>query len=360
MTERIRRWVSLPVQALTAYPVPDAEGFIKLDAMENPYGWPSTLISEWLDRLRRAPVNRYPDPEARELKARLRRYLDVPDNVSIMLGNGSDELIQIMAEAVAGQGRTILAPEPTFVMYRLIAEVLGFRFVGVPLRGPDFALDVGAMCDAIDTHRPALVFLASPNNPTGNLFERADMETIIERAPGAVVIDEAYYPFAGESWLHELPRHANVLVMQTLSKAGLAGLRIGLLAGAAEWLDQFNKVRLPYNINILSQLSATFILDHQQFLREQAEQIRRDREQLYGRMHSVPGCEVWPSRANFLLFRARAGARAVFERLKARKVLIKCLDGSHPLLKECLRVTVGTPGENALFLEALAHAAADG
>lgn len=357
MNDRTRRWVSAPVQALTAYSVPDASGYVKLDAMENPYRWPSPLISEWLSRLRHAEINRYPDPDARDLKQRLRGFLEISGDVSLLLGNGSDELIQIMAMAVSGERRVILAPEPTFVIYRLIAEVLGFRFIGVPLRKPDFSLDVKALCEAIDRHQPALVFLAFPNNPTGNLFDRADIQTIINRVPGAVVIDEAYYPFAGESWLRDLPRHDNLLVMQTLSKAGLAGLRIGLLAGSAAWLDQFNKVRLPYNINVLSQVSATFILDHPQFLREQAEQIRRDREQLYGQLLRMQGCDVWPSRANFLLFRVRE-ARAVFERLKVGKVLIKCLDGSHRLLAGCLRVTVGTPGENALFLQVLEHSMA--
>jgi len=353
MKDKIERWVSAPVRALTAYHVPDAAGYIKLDAMENPYTWPSTLVNEWLERVRHAQVNRYPDPEARELKRRLRRFLDLPEGISLLLGNGSDELIQIMAMALSGAGRAILAPEPTFVMYRLIAEVLGFTFIGVPLRASDFALDVGAMCAAIDRHDPALVFLASPNNPTGNLFERLDVEKVIERAPGLVVIDEAYYPFAGETWLRDLNRYHNVVVMQTLSKAGLAGLRIGLLAGAAMWLDEFNKVRLPYNINILSQETASFILDHAQFLREQAEQICRDRELLYEQMRSITGLRVWPSRANFLLFRASVTARALLERMKQKGVLIKCLHGSHPLLDECLRVTVGTAGENEIFLNAL-------
>jgi histidinol-phosphate aminotransferase len=341
------------VRALSAYQVADASGLVKLDAMENPYTWPSALLSDWLDRLRHTSINRYPDPEARELKKRLRRYLTLSEEEPLLLGNGSDELIQIMATAVAGPGRTILAPEPTFVMYRLIAEVMGFRFVGVPLRADDFALDTEAMCAAIDAQQPAIVYLAWPNNPTGNLFDRDAVERIVACAPGLVVIDEAYFPFAEETWLQDFHRYDNVVVMQTLSKAGLAGLRIGMLLGPQAWLEQFNKVRLPYNINVLSQVSAAFILDHADFLHNQAEQLRRDRDSLYLSLKALDSVQVWPSRTNFLMLRVRASAGATFEALRQKGVLIKCLHGGHPLLAECLRVTVGTPGENALFLHAL-------
>lgn len=354
--DKVAHWVSAPVRALSAYHVADGAGLIKLDAMENPYTWPAPLLSAWLERLRHVSVNRYPDPEARDLKKRLRRFLEVAEDAPLLLGNGSDELIQIVATAVAGPGRTVLSPEPTFVMYKLIAEMLGFRHVGVPLRALDFSLDIDAMCAAIDAHEPAIVFVAYPNNPTGNLFRRVEVERIIERAPGLVVIDEAYYPFACDSWLHDIIRFDNVVVMQTLSKAGLAGLRVGMLFGPQAWLEEFNKVRLPYNINVLSQLTASFMLDHGEFLREQTEQIRRDREELYAELKAIDGVQVWPSRANFLLFRVRADAQQIFETLKHNGILVKCLHGAHPLLDGCLRVTVGTPGENEVFLKALAAA----
>jgi histidinol-phosphate aminotransferase len=352
----IERWVSEPVRALKAYHVAEAAGLVKLDAMENPYTWPTPLVSEWFERLRHVAINRYPSPDAEELKSDLRRYAGVSESAPVLLGNGSDELIQIIAMALNGPGRTILAPEPTFVMYRMIAQVLGFRFVGVPLRSGDFSLDAEATCKAIAEHQPAVVFLACPNNPTGNMFDRSAVEGIIAAAPGLVVIDEAYYPFADESWLHDIHRHRNVVVMQTLSKAGLAGLRVGMLFGPAAWLEEFNKVRLPYNINVLSQVSASFILKHADLMREQTTQIRVDREALFERLRGMPGIGVWPSRANFLLFRTRQSARAVFDALKQQGVLIKLLDGAHPLLRDCLRVTVGTPGENEQFIVALRRA----
>lgn len=350
----VERLIRPEVRALSAYHVPDPGRLVKLDAMENPYPWPGELESLWHEALRGVEVNRYPDPGASRLKARLRQAMGVPEEAEILLGNGSDEVIQILLTAVASPGRTVLAPEPTFVMYRQVAITLGLRFVGVPLRTLDFGLDLEAMLAAIAAHDPAVVFLAYPNNPTGNLFDADAVRQVLEASRGLVVVDEAYTPFAQESFLPELLRHPRLLVVRTVSKMGLAGLRLGWLAGAPAWVRELEKVRLPYNINVLTQRSAELALDHAAALEAQTARIREDREALQVALEAVPGVTVWPSRANFLLFRvARGRAGAVFEGLKARGVLIKKLDGSHPMLTDCLRVTVGTPGENAAFLTAL-------
>lgn len=352
----IERWLRPELRALRAYHVPPADGLVKLDAMENPYGWPEALLEPWLERLRRVELNRYPDAGAQVLKAALRAHMGLDaaaGDVGLVLGNGSDELIQLLILAVGGPGRTVLAPEPTFVMYRLLAQLTGTRFEGVPLRAADFALDGPALLAAVERLQPALVFLACPNNPTGNLFAPEVVRAVLERSPGLVVLDEAYHPFAQTTWLGELARHPGLLVMRTLSKLGLAGLRIGMLAGEARLTAELEKLRLPYNLNVLSQVSAVFALEHMAVLDEQAARIREAREGLFGALGALPGVEVWPSRANFLLFRVPGDAVAVFEGLKARGVLVRCLHGAHPLLERCLRVSVGRPGENALFLEAL-------
>lgn len=349
----IAHWIRPEVRRLHAYHVPPAQGMVKLDAMENPYTLPPELVDAWLEALRGVELNRYPDAEARELRARLRDYLEIPAQSGLLLGNGSDEIIQMVAMAVAAPGRTLLAPDPSFVMYRLIAEMTGMHFVGVPLLEPEFALDTQAMLEAIERHQPAVVFLAYPNNPTGNLFERPAVEAVLEASPGLVVLDEAYHSFAGETWMGALERHPQLLVMRTLSKLGLAGLRIGVLAGAQPWLEEINKLRLPYNLNVLAQVSAAFLLSHSAVLDEQARRIREDRERLREALGALPGVEVWPSRTNFVLLRVPGGAGAAFEGLKAQGVLIKNLDGSHPLLEGCLRVTVGTPEENSRLVEAL-------
>lgn len=351
--ERIAAWVRPGIRSLSAYHVPDAGGYIKLDAMENPFHWPEAMTASWLDLLRTAPLNRYPDPQARALIPHLRQAMAVPEQAGVLLGNGSDEIIQMLAMALAGEGRVILAPEPGFVMYRMIARFTGMEYVGVPLRA-DFSLDREAMLAAITAHRPALVFLAYPNNPTGNLFDAADMAAIIAATPGVVVVDEAYHAFAGASFMPQVLDHPNLLVMRTVSKMGLAGLRLGLLAGPLAWLREFDKLRLPYNINVLTQLSAEFALRQAAVLDAQTAQICAERRTLFAALSAIADVQVYPSRANFLLFRTPADlATPIFEGLKAEGVLIKNLHTAGGALTDCLRVTVGTAQENAAFLSAL-------
>lgn len=346
------------IRALSAYPVPSSQGLVKLDAMENPYEWPASLQTAWAERLSTVAMNRYPDPQGTRLALALRRVMQVPESARVMLGNGSDELIQILLMAVASPGRVIMAPEPGFVMYRMIALWLGLEFVGVPLN-EDFSLDRPAMERALDTHQPAVLFLAYPNNPTGNRWSRRDVEALIDRAPGLVVLDEAYGPFADDSFLPDVGRFERLLVMRTVSKLGLAGLRLGYLCGPPSWMDELEKVRLPYNVNVLTQVAAEFALDHHEVLDQQAAAIRRDREPLSQALEGMPGVTPFPSEANFILFRVSQGkGRRVFEGLQDRGVLIKDLSGQGGLLADCLRVTVGTPEENQQFLKALEGALA--
>ena len=350
---RLARLMRPEVLAQPAYHVPDASGLVKLDAMENPYPWPAPALDDALAAWQDAPLNRYPDPAAAALRAALANAYGVPAGCEILLGNGSDEIIQMLLLALGGQGGVALAPEPSFVMYRSIAAWLGLPFVGVPL-APDFALDEAAMLAAIARHQPAVVFIASPNNPTGNLFDPRALERIIAAAPGAVVVDEAYGPFTDFSALPWLTRHPQLLVMRTLSKMGLAGLRLGWLCGDPRWIEAVNKLRLPYNINVLTQQAALAALARRVDFDAQASAIRAERAALVAALAALPGVRVWPSEANFVLFTPGAGrGPAVFAALKQRGVLIKNLHGAHPQLADCLRVTVGTPEENRRFLEAL-------
>jgi len=355
--DKAAQWIRPEIRALSAYHVPDAADLIKLDAMENPYGWPEDMVEDWLERLRGVAINRYPDPSARALRARLGEAFDVPPGMDLLLGNGSDELIQILAMAVAGPGRVVLAPEPSFVMYRMIAQFIGMEYVGVPLAADDFSLDMPAMTAAIERHRPALIFLAYPNNPTGNAFDADAVREIIAMAPGLVVVDEAYTAFAEDSFMPRLVDFPNLLVMRTVSKMGLAGLRLGLLAGAPAWLRELDKLRLPYNINVLTQASAEFALERKAVLDEQTDRIRHDRGLLHAALSELPGLTVYPSQANFILFRTPMGrADQLFQGLRDQGVLIKNLNGAGGVLTDCLRVTVGSAEENAAFLKALRSA----
>jgi histidinol-phosphate aminotransferase len=355
---QVATWIRPEIRGLSPYHVPDAAGLIKLDAMENPYPWPGELQEAWLDALRGVHLNRYPDGAARGLKASLRDTMAPPASMDLMLGNGSDELIQIILLSVAAPGRCVITPGPAFAMYRLISLFAGLEYHEVPLR-EDFSLDLGALLESVERHQPAVVFIAYPNNPTGNLFDPRALRQVIEASPGLVVLDEAYHPFAQETvmgWLEEFP---NLLLLRTLSKLGLAGLRLGILVGPPLWVRELEKVRLPYNVSTLAQLSAAFAMRHAKLLDAQAGHIRQERERLHFAMQGIEGLTAYPSRANFLLFRTASGrASKVFQALRDSGILIKNLSGSHPLLTDCLRVTVGTPAENDAFVAALAGSSA--
>ena len=339
------------VLALHAYHVPPATGMVKLDAMENPYALPPQLQEEIARLAADAAINRYPDAGASSLKEKIRAVTGLAQDAEILLGNGSDEIIQLLALAAARPGATLLSVDPSFVMYRMIATFTGMRYVGVPLT-ENFDLDLTATLDAIKRHQPALVFLAYPNNPSGNLFDAEAVIRIIEAAPGLVIVDEAYYAFASNSFIPKLAHYPNLLVMRTFSKLGMAGLRLGFLTGGKIWLEQLEKLRLPYNVGVLAQGVAEILLQHHDILLQQAAQIRKDRAWLHERLVGIADVRPYPSEANFILFRAMH-ANAVFAGLKQHGVLIKNLNGAHPLLTDCLRVTVGTQEENERFVVAL-------
>lgn len=341
------------VLAMSAYKVADATGMIKLDAMENPYSWPETIKQNWLEAIKDCPLNRYPDPEASQLCHTLREMNQIPGHLGLLLGNGSDEIIQLLLMALR-PGASVLSPAPGFVMYKQLADCLGLNYIGVPLLAEDFSLDLPAMLAAIDKHQPAVIFLAYPNNPTGNLFSALAIAEIIKVAPGLVVIDEAYAPFADASFMDELGRHANLLVMRTVSKLGLAGLRLGYLAGPTDIIRQLHKIRLPYNINSLTQLSAEFALSNKALFDQQTQQICAERALVFGQLNSIEGIVAYPSAANFILFKTPVGrADEVFAGIKQQGVLVKNLNPQGGLLSDCLRVTIGKPDENQAFLQAL-------
>ena len=351
--EKVRKFFKPALLEAKAYHVPDSDGFIKLDAMENPYHWSDDIKSLWASSLQQAELNRYPDASTSELRMKLTSLLTLPEGVDVLIGNGSDELIQIILLALNKQSNVIMAPEPSFVMYRLLSSMLELEFIGVPLND-DFSLNLDEMLKAIKEKQPAVIFIAWPNNPTGNMFDRESIETIIKTTNGLVIIDEAYHVFAQQSMMDCVLNYPNVLLMRTLSKLGLAGLRLGMLFGMPEWIKELDKLRLPYNIGTLNQLSANFIIDHISLLEEQAAEIRDDRKGVYNALSDIDGIKVWPSDANFILFKLEdRSANDVHEELKQRNILIKNLNGSHPLLENCLRVTVGTKEENQQFLSAL-------
>lgn len=342
------------VQAMHAYAIQDSAGMAKLDAMENPYQLPPVLQAELGQRLGALAINRYPGARVDALRAALGRYARMPAGCALMLGNGSDELISLLALACALPGASVLAPVPGFVMYAMSAQLQGLAFHGVPLTA-DFELDEAAMLAAIAQHRPAITYLAYPNNPTANLWDDAVIERIILAAGeqgGLVVMDEAYQPFSSKSYLDRMARHGHVLLMRTLSKFGLAGARLGYLMGPQALIEQVDKVRPPYNVSVLNCECALFALEHEAVFAAQALEIREQRAVLFKALADLPGVRAYPSDANMILLRVPDALRC-FVGLKQRKVLVKNVSSLHPLLANCLRLTVGTVDENRLLLAAL-------
>ncbi|HET7764868.1 MAG TPA: histidinol-phosphate transaminase [Burkholderiales bacterium] len=345
------------VRAMKAYAVAPADGLVKLDAMENPYGLPPDLQREIADAVSKVAINRYPDPIAPALVRRLRDTMGIPRECDVLLGNGSDEIIHIVVQSVARPGAVVLAPRPSFVMFSGYAALAGLEYVGVLLR-PDFALDTGAFIDAMERHRPAVVFIAYPNNPSGNLFEEQAVTRIIAAAPGLVVIDEAYNAFARKTFLPRLAEFPNLVVMRTLSKLGLAGIRLGYAVGRPEWMREFDKVRSPYNVNSLTHVVAERVLAHHDVLDAQARSIVAERTRLDRELRKLHRVTVFPSDANFILVRV-PDAAAVFDGMRRRGVLVKNLDTGVPLLGGCVRLTIGTPEENRRCLAAFGEALAE-
>jgi histidinol-phosphate aminotransferase len=342
------------ISSLAAYHVPDAAGLLKLDAMENPYLLPAEMQQALAQHLAQVALNRYPVPSYSSLKQLIADKLGVPADREIVLGNGSDELIAMISVACAKPGAKVLAPVPGFVMYAMSAKFAGLEFIGVPLQA-DLTLDTAAMLAAIRTHRPAITYLAYPNNPTGTLYDADDIVAIAHAVgdSGVVVVDEAYQPFAPSSFMPRLAEFDNLVVMRTVSKLGLAGIRLGYMAGNNALMHEFEKVRPPYNINVLTQAAAEFVLQRVEVLDAQAAELRAQRSQLAMALSALPGVQVFPSAANFLLIRV-ANAEQVFAKLLDHKILVKNVGKMHSLLENCLRITVSTQEENALFMAALA------
>jgi histidinol-phosphate aminotransferase len=344
------------VLAMSAYKVADASGLIKLDAMENPYTWPDDIKQSWLETLKTCELNRYPDPEAKQLAQTIKKLNSIPDDFAVLLGNGSDEIIQILLMALPA-GASVLSVQPSFVMYQQISQSLGLNYLIVPLLADNFELDLPAMLAAIASHQPAITFLAYPNNPTGNLFSAEAIRQIIATAPGLVIVDEAYAPFADASFMDDLGKHGNLLVMRTVSKLGLAGLRLGYLVGAPDIIGQLHKIRLPYNINVLTQASTEFALNHHALFDGQTQNICSERTRVFDQLCAMEGITAYPSAANFILFKTPINkATEVFAAIKNQGVLIKNMSPQGGLLADCLRVTIGKPEENQAFLLALKNA----
>jgi histidinol-phosphate aminotransferase len=343
----ITRLIRPEVRKLKAYSIDETPVRIKLDAMENPFPLPEDVRQEIAEAARSAAINRYPDPSATKLKESIAELWGIGTK-RMVLGNGSDELIQTIILAFGGP---VVIPSPTFAMYEITSRALSQEAAAVPL-AKDFNLNADKMLKKAREIKAKVIFLACPNNPTGNRFSDEAVLKILNKADAAVVIDEAYFSFSGKSFLPVLREHPNMILLRTLSKIGFAGLRIGVLTASAKLIDQLGKIRLPYNINTLSQAAAVAALNHKNVLNQQISLLISARQRLYNTLSQMAGITAYPSETNFILFRTAIDATHIHEKLKEAGILIKNLNRPGAL-KNCLRVTIGTPEENDEFIAKL-------
>lgn len=339
---------------MRGYEVEMFSGLIKLDANESPYPPPEWIMDALAGIARKLSLNRYPDPSARVLRRLLSSHLGWSED-GLLLGNGSDELIGTLLTACGQPGAVLLIPTPTFSMYRLIGHAAGWRVEEDPLNS-FFDLEGSRLLSRLHRVEPRLIIFAYPNNPTGNCFTRRTIQAVLQEAPGLVVVDEAYFEFSGHTFMSLLPRYKNLVLLRTLSKIGLAALRIGVLLAAPELVTELNKVRLPYNVSSFSQEAAALVLENSAFLEEEIRTIIAQRRHLFEELGKIEGVVPYPSDANFVLFRTRKNSAEVFRALRKEGVLVRDLN-QPGLLHNCLRVTVGTPEENGIFLGVLREVA---
>ncbi len=345
----IDNWLRKEVYNLEPYKVLDSEGFIKLDAMEFPYDVSIRLKQKYLSQIEKIALNRYPDITAKTLNKTIKMLFNISDNNDILFGNGSDELIQLLCLS-CNTNDTIMGFSPSFVMYDLIAKFTQLQYQPIALDN-NYQINLECSLKLIAKHKPKIIFIAYPNNPTGNLFNKQDIIKIITSANSLVVIDEAYYVYASDNFLLALDKYPNLIIIRTLSKLGLAGIRLGFLLANKNITKQLNKLRLPYNINSLTQVSAEFFLINSLQNRAQIKQIIASREDMIIDINKINGLIAFKSEANFILFKAQNGNK-LFSYLLKNKVLIKNLS-NHKCLNNHLRVSIGTTYENKIFINLL-------
>lgn len=338
------------IDGLSAYRLRQAAA-IKLNQNESPFDWPPDLKADVLARLSQRAWNRYPPVDGEELRIALARFCGVNPQM-IAVTNGSNEAILALVETFAG-GKTVVLPTPEYSMARPLAVIGGATVNAVPLR-LDFALDVERMVRAVEAPEASMVFLASPNNPTGNAFSPEGIEAIIEAAQGLVVLDEAYVSFSGRSFINDLPRYPHLAILRTFSKAfALAGARVGWIVAGETVVAAVRKALPPYNLNVFAQEVAIAALQRPDLVSARVELMLTERRRVTEGLRAVDGVTPFPSDANFILFRTDLPAPMLFERLLQQGVLVRDVSSASPLLERCLRVSIGTPQENDRFLEAI-------
>ncbi len=341
------------VLVLRAYSMEEPTLPVKANQNESPWDWPEDLKREALDRLAAIPFHRYPAFRGSRLASLLCEQWKLPEG-SCLLGNGSNELLSALFSSCLCEGRAGLLPSPSFSLYRQLVLLARGQVQEVPL-SEDLTYDVESWLEAMDRVRPAVALVCSPNNPTGSLLSLGDLERLLDRAPGIVAVDEAYGDFSGvPSAASLLSERENLVVLRTFSKAfGSAALRLGYALAHPRVAEQISKALLPYNVSPLALALGETALSRREFFEDRVRDLIRGRSELFDRLGEIEGLRVYPSAANFVLVCLRKQeASDVHSALKSRGVLVRDVS-VHPLLRRCLRISVGTPSENAAVVAAL-------
>ncbi len=336
------------VKSLKAYHVDNHDCKIKLHANENPFQLPKEILNLISSSLKDFQFNRYPDPACQELREAISKLTDIPSQ-NLVVGNGSDELLQLVLQVFCGPGDGVAFPDPSFAMYSILAKSMDLKPVPFPLNDQwDFKAD--SFLEIAEQTKTKVVFFGFPNNPTGNCFASDEIEKTLNNFKGIVVLDEAYFDFSQKTFKDRLTTNNNLIVLRSLSKIGLAALRVGFAAASPLIVEELNKIRLPYNSNSVSQMVANEVLNRFHLIQKQIDLIIQERTNLFDSLSKINEIEVFPSDSNFLLFKTSQNSGEIFQKLAQKGILLRDLS-SHPKLKNCLRVTVGTPDENSNFLQ---------
>ncbi len=350
MVKKLETLFRKEIREQQAYTLKHYDKVIKLDQNELPWNLPPSLKAKWIKRLQQAQLNRYPEVQPEKLRQALAKKFGVKAE-QVLVGNGSNVLIQALTVATA-VGQKVMAPDPSFALYKMNAKGLGNRFIPIKLSSQDFSWDLPAVLKQIRQHQPKLIFIPNPNAPTGNLFSLRDIEQIIKVSQGLVVVDEAYRQFSQVSLVKKIAKYPRLACLHTFSKGyGLGGARVGYLLAHAEVIAQVSKVVAPYGVTQISEAAALLALQHEKVIAKEIKQITVERDRVFAAMQKISKLKVFPSAGNFLLFRVK-DSKKCFQHLLKQGVLVRD-QSSHPKLKGCLRVTIGTPRENAAFLRAI-------
>ena len=352
----INRYISERALRLESYKAePNAQG-IALDKNEIPWGLNDNVEEALIKRLKALRLNRYPDNDYANLKKAISKYTSV-DTRSICIGNGSDELIHMALQAFTDPGDIIAVQNPTFPMYKVYGTICGVRVWEYNLDG-NFEMKSDEFINCIQREKPRIVFLCNPNNPTGIKLELQEIEEILKRIDGIVIVDEAYFEFSGLTAAGLLPGYENLIILRTFSKAlGLAGLRVGYMLASPAVISCFERVRPPFNVNTFAQAAAVEVLEDMGKVTERVEIIKGERKRLTALLKGLRGLQCFESWSNFILFRSGSTGK-IYERLQEAGIYVR--NFSNPVLKDCLRVTIGSPSENDSFYEAVKEVLYDG